>query len=257
MRRDHSGRWLAALVIGAVLSVLSVSGAGSALGAPRPDRPLPVAYDVRVGILAELAHPGGNLPGTNDFGCRPNAVHPRPVILVHGSGGGRQTNWGALAPVLHDAGYCVFAPTYGAISDIWPASAIGGIGPKVDSAWQIKLFAEKVLAATGARQVDIVGHSLGTEIPTYWLRYLGGADEVDHYVSLAPYWRQGPDSDDTRARPSRSSGVCWGSPARSGPRVRNALHHRGIWTSTRRCGPARHICRASGTPTSSPATTRS
>lgn len=198
MRRDHSGRWLAALVIGAVLSVLSVSGAGSALGAPRPDRPLPVAYDVRVGILAELAHPGGNLPGTNDFGCRPNAVHPRPVILVHGSGGGRQTNWGALAPVLHDAGYCVFAPTYGAISDIWPASAIGGIGPKVDSAWQIKLFAEKVLAATGASQVDIVGHSLGTEIPTYWLRYLGGADEVDHYVSLAPYWRQGPDSDDTR-----------------------------------------------------------
>lgn len=189
---------IAVSVIGVVLSVLSVAGAASAVGAPRPDKPLPVTYDVRVGILAELQHPGGNLPGTNDFRCRPTAAHPRPVILVHGSGGGRQTNWGALAPVLHNAGYCVFAPTYGAISGIWPASAIGGMGPKVDSAWQIKLFAEKVMTATGARQVDIVGHSLGTEIPTYWLRYLGGARKVGHYVSLAPYWRQGPDSDDTR-----------------------------------------------------------
>lgn len=162
------------------------------------DRPIAVTYDYRAGIEAELRRPGGSLPGTNDFRCRPTTAHPRPVILLHGSGGGRQTNWATLAAVLHNAGYCVFAPTYGTLGEVWPASALGGLGPKLDSAWQVKIFADHVRAATGARQVDIVGHSLGTEIPTYWLKYLGGAGSVAHYVSLAPYWRQGPDEDDAR-----------------------------------------------------------
>ncbi|MET9200401.1 alpha/beta fold hydrolase [Gordonia sp. NPDC003585] len=162
------------------------------------DRPVRVTYDYRAGIEAELRHPGGSLPGTNDFHCRPTTAHPRPVILLHGSGGGRQTNWATLAAVLRNAGYCVFAPTYGTLGEVWPASALGGLGPKLDSAWQVKTFADRVRAATRARQVDIVGHSLGTEIPTYWLKYLGGAGSVSHYVSLAPYWRQGPDGDDAR-----------------------------------------------------------
>lgn len=167
-----------------------------AAAAPRP--PLAVPYDFTAGISAELAHPGGSLRGSNDYSCRPSAAHPRPVILVHGSGGGRQTNWATLVPVLYNAGYCVFAPTYGALSSVWPASAIGGLGPKLASAWQLKRFIDDVMRRTRARQVDIVGHSLGTEIPTYWLKYLGGNGKVGHYVSLAPYWRQGPDGGDAR-----------------------------------------------------------
>lgn len=170
-------------------------GAGPAAAKPAQQ---PVVYNFLDGIRAELANPGGSLPGTNDFSCRPSAAHPRPVILLHGSGGGRQTNWVTLAAVLTNAGYCVFAPTYGAVSSTWPASALGGLGPKLDSAWQVKVFADRVMAATGGRQVDIVGHSLGTEIPTYWMKYLGGRGHVAHYVSLAPYWRQGPDDDDAR-----------------------------------------------------------
>ncbi|WP_425323579.1 esterase/lipase family protein [Gordonia zhaorongruii] len=138
------------------------------------------------------------------------------MLLLHGSGGGRQTNWGTLAAVLVREGYCVFAPTYGALSTVWPVSAIGGMGPKIDSAWQVKRFAQRVLAATGSRDLDIVGHSLGTEIPTYWMKYLGGRHDVAHYVSLAPYWRQGPDGDDVRgeeiARYRRLLGVA--SPGR-------------------------------------------
>ncbi|GAA1479745.1 alpha/beta fold hydrolase [Gordonia sinesedis] len=157
-----------------------------------------MSYNFLDGIRAELGHPGGSLPGTNNFRCRPTASHPRPVVLVHGTGGGQQTNWVALAPVLANAGYCVFALTYGAVSTAWPASALGGLGPKIDSAWQVKTFVDRVLAATGASRVDIVGHSQGTEIPTYWLKYLGGRGRVGNYVSLAPYWRQGPDDDDAR-----------------------------------------------------------
>ncbi|MXP20368.1 alpha/beta fold hydrolase [Gordonia sp. HNM0687] len=185
--------WLRALLISVV-----TAAAGFVAPAVAAPGPLPVAYDFTAGIRAELAEPGGSLPGTNDVGCRPSRAHPRPVILVHGTGGGRQTNWATLAPVLHNAGYCVFALTYGSLSTVWPASALGGLGPKVDSAWQVKSFADAVMAATGARQVDIVGHSQGTEIPTYWMKYLGGRDKVGHYVSLAPYWRQDPDTDDSR-----------------------------------------------------------
>ncbi|WP_419220770.1 esterase/lipase family protein [Gordonia sp. CPCC 206044] len=188
-------RW----VIGAVVAVLATWAAVAPGDAgARPDR-LPVTYDFLAGITAELRDPGGSLPGTNDFRCKPSREHPRPVILVHGSGGGRQTNWATLAPVLVNNGYCVFAPTYGTLGSVWPLSALGGLGVKTDSAWQIKVFAHRVLEATGARQVDIVGHSLGTEIPTYWMKYLGGRGKVAHYVSLAPYWRQGPDEDDARS----------------------------------------------------------
>ena len=162
-----------------------------------PSRSLPVTYNFLAGITAELGNPGGSLPGTNDYSCH-STRHPRPVILVHGSGGGQQTNWATLAPVLANAGYCVFAPTYGALSTHWPASALGGLGPKPDSAWQLKQFIDRVRTATRSDRVDIVGHSLGTEIPTYWMKYLGGRGKVVHYVSLAPYWRQGPDDDDAR-----------------------------------------------------------
>lgn len=190
-------------MVGLVVVLASTMLPGSATATATPERdvpgaPLPISYDFFDGARAELSHPGGSLPGSNDFGCRPTPEHPRPVVLVHGSGGGRQTNWATLVPVLADAGYCVFAPTYGALSTVWPASALGGLGPKPDSAWQIKKFIDRVMRATGARQVDIVGHSLGTEIPTYWMRYLGGRGKVAHYVSLAPYWRQGPDDDDAR-----------------------------------------------------------
>ncbi len=132
------------------------------------------------------------------------------MILVHGSGGGQQTNWATLAPVLVNAGYCVFAPTYGALGTVWPVSALGGLGPKPDSAWQVKEFIDHVRAATGSDQVDIVGHSLGTEIPTYWLKYLGGRGHVAHYVSLAPYWRQAPTTTTSAARRSPHSVRDWG-----------------------------------------------
>ena len=45
---------------------------------------------------------------------------------------------------------------------------------------------EKVLAATGAGQVDMVGHSQGGMMPRYYLRFLGGASKVRTLIGLAP-----------------------------------------------------------------------
>src|SRR5699024_9633575 len=145
-----------------------------------PAEPLPVPSTFFAGIGPELVDPGGSLPGVNDWGCVPSAEHPNPVILVHGTGGGAQTNWGAMAPRIKNAGYCVYALTYGQIPGApWPVSAIGGMAPMQDSAQQLSDFVDRVLDATGAEQVDFVGHSQGTLMPNYYVKFLGGAQYVD------------------------------------------------------------------------------
>ncbi|MFM9376976.1 esterase/lipase family protein [Gordonia sp. VNK21] len=172
----------------ALLTVCGMFAAGPAAAAPQ--QRLPENYNFFAGIPPELANPGGDLPGTNDFGCTPSAAHPRPVVLVHGTGGSRTTNWGAYAPMLANRGYCVYALTYGAVPNLpWPVTAIGGMTRIERSAGQLDRFVDRVLRATGAQTVDLVGHSQGTYMPSYYLKYLGGADKVTNYVSLAPLWR--------------------------------------------------------------------
>ena len=63
-----------------------------------------------------------------------------------------------------------------------------GLDKIASSAAELKAFVNKVRSSTGARQVDILGHSQGTLMPDYWLRFLGGAGKVGTYNSLAPLW---------------------------------------------------------------------
>lgn len=174
-----------------VIGVLAVLAAFAGAGPAQAD--LPVIYNFFSGIPGELANPGGSLPGSNNWSCRPSAEHPNPVVLVHGSGGGAQTNWGTYVPLLANEGYCVYALTYGALGTTWPLSALGGLGPTEQSAAELAAFIERILAATGAAQVDIVGHSEGAVMPSYYVERLGGVAEVDKYISLAPDWNGGTD----------------------------------------------------------------
>lgn len=99
-------------------------------------------------------------PGANDWSCRPSAGHPRPVVLVHGAFADMSDSWQALSPLLRNHGYCVFALNYGALagSDAFGVYAVGDIA---QSAAQLSDFVERVLVATDARRVDLVGHSQG------------------------------------------------------------------------------------------------
>jgi triacylglycerol lipase len=129
-------------------------------------------------------------PGSNDFSCHPSAQHPRPVVLVHGLSASAPANWGYIGPRLHDAGYCVFALSYGIDprTQGWPYRP-GGTIPMEQSSKELKQFVNRVLEATGARRVDIVGHSEGTVMPRYYLERRGGAERVKRFVAITPLWR--------------------------------------------------------------------
>ncbi|WP_200173411.1 esterase/lipase family protein [Tomitella cavernea] len=178
------------LTVIAVLLAAALTALVLPAGAAAAPAPLPVPHDFYGGIGAEAADPGGSLPGTNDWSCRPTAAHPRPVVLVHGLLANRQTNWTTYAPLLHNEGYCVYALTWGTLPGLsWPLSAMGGLAPMEDGAAQLSGFVDQVLAATGAERVDIVSHSTGTLMPDYYVKFLGGAAKVDKYVALTPLWR--------------------------------------------------------------------
>ncbi|MEV0692088.1 alpha/beta fold hydrolase [Streptomyces sp. NPDC050388] len=121
--------------------------------------------------------------GWNDYTCKPSAVHPRPVVLVHGTFGNSVDNWLGLAPYLKHRGYCVFSLDYGQLAGV---PLFHGLGPIERSAEQLDAFVDKVLAATGATEADLVGHSQGGMMPRYYLKFLGGADEVNALVGIAP-----------------------------------------------------------------------
>jgi triacylglycerol esterase/lipase EstA (alpha/beta hydrolase family) len=57
------------------------------------------------------------------------------------------------------------------------------------SAQQLSTFVNQVLTGTGASKVDIVGHSEGSLMPDWYVRFLDGAARVDRYVGITPLWR--------------------------------------------------------------------
>lgn len=132
----------------------------------------------------------GALAGVNDFSCRPSAAHPRPVILIHGLGARAENNWSYIAPRVRDAGYCVFALTYGVDprTELWPYRPGGSI-PMDQSSLELAAFVDQVRAATGASHVDFVGYSEGTVMPRHYLERRGGARYVKRSFALAPLWR--------------------------------------------------------------------
>ncbi|ATL26634.1 esterase/lipase family protein [Streptomyces formicae] len=121
--------------------------------------------------------------GWNDYGCKPSAAHPRPVVLVHGTFGNSIDNWLVLAPYLVKRGYCVYSLDYGQLPGV---PFFHGLGPIDKSAEQLDAFVDKVLAATGAKKADLVGHSQGGMMPRQYLKFLGGADKVNALIGLAP-----------------------------------------------------------------------
>jgi triacylglycerol esterase/lipase EstA (alpha/beta hydrolase family) len=158
-----------------VAFVLAVAGTAAA-------ETLPVEYNG----VAGYAHDNSTAipPGANNWSCKPGHGHPRPVVLVHGTFADMSDSWQALSPLLFDSGYCVFALNYGS-SNGSGELGVYGTGSIPQAAEELSSFVDRVLAATKAKKVDLVGHSQGGMMPRYYLRFLGGAAKVHSLVGLA------------------------------------------------------------------------
>lgn len=142
----------------------------------------PVQPNIISAALTAAANPEQSPPGTNNFSCRPSAAHPFPVVLIPGTFSVMEDDFGALAPILANNGYCVFSLNYGGTR----GALVQAIGPAATSANQVAAFVQRVVQATGVSRVDLVGHSQGGLLGEYYLKVLGGAKNVHSFVGLSP-----------------------------------------------------------------------
>lgn len=171
------------LVLAATLAGLAAAGTPATVQAA-PQYPVPY------GLIDGIAHfvDRSSPPGANDWSCRPSAEHPEPVVLVHGLTATMAANWQTISPLLANNGYCVFALNYG----FDPAAPVPlNLIPATKSMRESSVddlapFVDRVLAATGAQKVDIVGHSEGTVMPRWYIKHGGGAAKVAKSVNLTP-----------------------------------------------------------------------
>ena len=114
--------------------------------------------------------------GANNWGCVPTTQRPTPVIIVHGTFGDQKSLLDKVSRAMVDEGFCVYALDYGNRG----TRAIEGSAAELDT------FVGRVLEATGAAKVSMVGHSQGGLMPRYYIKFLGGDLVVDDLVGLAP-----------------------------------------------------------------------
>ncbi len=148
---------LGALLV-SLLTALGISAPAGADGVPLPTNPF------------------GDPTGANDWSCKPTTQRPEPVIIVHGTFGDKKSLLDDLSAAMVGEAFCVYSFDYGN----------RGTGDIPTSARQLKRFTAKVLDATGAAKVSMVGHSQGGMMPRYYIKFLGGAKVVDDLVGLSP-----------------------------------------------------------------------
>lgn len=112
-----------------------------------------------------------SLTGTAPDSRSPLPVNRLPILLVHGLACNRR-NWFWFLRRLAKAGYRAFAMDY----TPWFAT-IDAYAPQVEAA------VDEIIAATGATQVVIVGHSMGGLVARAYLARCGDA-KVAHVVTL-------------------------------------------------------------------------
>ncbi|MCQ8832010.1 esterase/lipase family protein [Streptomyces malaysiensis] len=103
------------------------------------------------------------------------AAENTPVVFVHGYAGSA-ANWSTAKSSFQSAGYSA--------DDLFTYTYTSAQSNKT-SAEGLVDYVKQVRAATGAGKVDIVNHSMGGMVTSWYLKKLGGQPYVKHVASLA------------------------------------------------------------------------
>lgn len=144
--------------------------------------PLPVEHSRAAAKAYTRDHPGALPPGAIDPQQADRAPSRIPVVLVHGTNGRASTDWYTLAPLLSNTGFQVFTFSWRRAR---PRS--GGLATQTH-AGELEKYLDKVVTATSAAQVDLVGHSWGAVLARHVARCQSGQRpwSVRRLVGLAP-----------------------------------------------------------------------
>ena len=100
----------------------------------------------------------------------------RPIVFVHGYDGGTG-NWEVMIQRLQEDGWPPeYLVPFQAEDPVWTCN--------VDNAAAIAALVEEVRQATCHDRVDLLAHSMGALSTRYYLKYLGGTEVVNTYVTL-------------------------------------------------------------------------
>ncbi|WFF06209.1 lipase [Micromonospora sp. WMMD1076] len=149
---------LAATTIAATALLVPATAAHAAAPATRPDA-----------VTTTDAAPAGTATAAE----RAAAAAADPVVVVGGLIG-ISIAYEPIAARLRADGYRV---------SIYQLPNLG-FGDIRESARALSSYVDQVRAATGASRVDLVTHSEGGLVSRWYVKFLGGADKVDQYVSL-------------------------------------------------------------------------
>jgi triacylglycerol esterase/lipase EstA (alpha/beta hydrolase family) len=120
-----------------------------------------------MGLMVTLGRPAGflPLPGRQVRG-------PRPIIVLHGYAMNRSN----FIPLAYRCARAGIGPMFG--FEYW------SLGRTAAAARQLGWFVDQVRTATGASQVDLIGHSMGGVVALYYALLAGGDGAAAHLITL-------------------------------------------------------------------------
>ncbi|MDV6012872.1 alpha/beta fold hydrolase [Haloechinothrix sp. LS1_15] len=101
------------------------------------------------------------------------SAEAKPVIFVHGFKGSTKTDWSVMAEEFRDNGY----------TSLWEFTYSSTKSNRT-IAEEFSEAVDYVKSETGAERVGVVTHSMGGLNTRWYLKFLGGTDNVSSWVSL-------------------------------------------------------------------------
>lgn len=147
----------------------------------------PIQSSFKAALQYAQQKPGTAPLGVNDLSCSPQRGE-NPVILIPGTGEDAYATWAFYGPALQSEGICAYTfnhnpPSIEGHTLEWAAFS----GDIRDSAHMLDSVVRRILDATDATKVDLVGHSQGGgPLAHFYIQNFSGEEKVNEVIGLTP-----------------------------------------------------------------------